>query len=505
MKSLFSIVATLFYLMGPASRNRVAADEAPFRPPAVPLVTFDPYLSIWSEADHLTDDVTRHWTHHEHPLGSLIRIDGTTYRLIGAEPASIPPLPQTHLRVLPTRSIYEFENPQVHLTLTFMTAALPADLDVYARPLSYINWDVKSADGSPHEVSIYDSASSLLAVNVPGQTVDWSRQNVGNLTALRIGSVDQPILEKGGDDIRIDWGYVYLATPTSGTCGAIGGNAALLDAFVKDGKLPAEDDKRMPRAAKDDEPVMAFAIDLGKVGAEPVSRHVTVALDEIYAIKFFGKPLRPYWRRDGATAADLLQTADHDYASLAKRCAEFDDEVMTDLTKVGGARYAQIAALAYRQCWAATGLAADANKQPLLFTKENTSNGDIATVDVIFPMEPQLLFFSPTLTKASLAAVMNYAASSHWKFPNAPHDLGTYPIARGTDDGGEGMPVEESGNMLILCDALRAKKGTPISRRPGGRSLRSGRSTSSNTASIRRNSSAPTISWATWRTTPISP
>jgi hypothetical protein len=58
-----------------------------------------------------------------------------------------------------------------------------------------------------------------------------------------------------------------------------------------------------------------------------------------------------------------------------------------------------------------------------------------------------------------LVPILSYAASSHWKFPNAPHDLGTYPIARGTDDGGEGMPVEESGNMLILCDAVAQADG----------------------------------------------
>ena len=55
--------------------------------------------------------------------------------------------------------------------------------------------------------------------------------------------------------------------------------------------------------------------------------------------------------------------------------------------------------------------------------------------------------------------ILSYAASDHWKFPNAPHDLGTYPIARGTDDGGEAMPVEESGNMLILCDAIAREEG----------------------------------------------
>src|ERR1700712_3434488 len=91
-----------------------------FRPPAVPLVTSDPYLSIWSEADYLTDDATRHWTHHEHSLSSLIRVDGKTYRVMGNNPKDIPAFPQVSVKVTPTRSIYEFEDTGVHVQLTFM-------------------------------------------------------------------------------------------------------------------------------------------------------------------------------------------------------------------------------------------------------------------------------------------------------------------------------------------------------------------------------------------------
>jgi hypothetical protein len=430
------------------------ASAQPFRPPSVPLVTFDPYLSIWSPADHLTDRTTQHWTKRPHSLVSVIRVDGAAYRLMGQDPEGVPALPQTGLQVTPTRSIYHFENDKIRVTMTFMRPALPEDLEAMALPLSYITWDVRSMDGREHAVSLYDSTSSQIAVNKLGENVEWAREKAGKLTVLRIGTVEQGVLGSSGDDHRINWGYAYAASFSAQAKAAIGAHKTLLEEFVAGGSLPAADDTRMPRAVNDDQPVLAFVFDLGRVLSKPVTRQVILAYDEIYAIKYFGRKLPPYWRRNGANAAQMLEKAAKEYPQLARRCVEFDEQLTADATKEGGAKYAQMCALAYRQCACACGLAADANKQPLFFTKENTSNGDIATVDVFFPMDPQWILLSPALAKATLVPILSYAASWHWKFPNAPHDLGTYPIARGTDDGGEGMPVEESGNMLILCDAI---------------------------------------------------
>ncbi len=96
-------------------------------------------------------------------------------------------------------------------------------------------------------------------------------------------------------------------------------------------------------------------------------------------------------------------------------------------------------ALAYRQAIAGCGIAADANGQPMMFTKENTSNGNMGTVDVLFPMDPSGVLLSPTLAKATVAPVFQYASSPQWKLPYAPHDLGEYPAAfsRSRNDGTE--------------------------------------------------------------------
>jgi Domain of unknown function (DUF4965)/Domain of unknown function (DUF5127)/Domain of unknown function (DUF1793)/Domain of unknown function (DUF4964) len=458
-------MALAFILAAPIGSLAIAADPIPpLRPPAVPLVACDPYFSIWSRADRLTDAPTTHWTGKPQTLISLLRVDGVAYRLMGAEPRGVPALRQKSLVVTPTRSIYEMEGAGLSVTLTFLTPALPDDLDVLARPVTYLLWSVRSTDGRPHRTALFMGATAELAVDQPSQTVVWGRQAFGDVLALRVGTDDQPVLQKEGDDLRIDWGHAFLAAPVRAATGAIGSLGALTRAFAAGRPLPKADDTRMPRAAADETPTLALVFDLGRV-TRAVSRHATLAYDDELAIEYMGASLRPYWRRNGAQIGDLLQQAEAELPRLEERSRKFDDELLADLRAVGGERYARLVALSYRQAQAANKIVADASGQPLMFPKENFSNGCIGTVDVIYPMLPQWLLLNPTLAKAALVPVLAYGASPRWKWPFAPHDLGTYPKANGQVYGGgerteeDQMPVEESGNMIILVAALAHLEG----------------------------------------------
>jgi hypothetical protein len=450
-----------------AAAALVAQTLAPLRPPAVPLVAHDPYFSVWSMADHLNDDDTRHWTGKPQSLTALIRIDGKTWRVMGRNPQPVPPLPQTKVEVLPTRTIYDFAGSGVRLRLTFLTPAIPGDLDVLSRPVTYVVWEVASDDGAQHDVAAYLDASSELVVNTPDEPAVWSRYELDGKPVVRMGTRSQPVLEKVGDDLRIDWGYLYLATDgaeASALAATLRPEAE--QAFQQDGRLPAADDLDEPPVSRRGRmPALAASIHIGTAGAQPVSRFFMLAYDDLYSLEYFERKVRPWWRRKGQGAAELLRSARSDYASLAARSKAFDDELMADLRHAGGEQYARLAALAYRQTFAAHKLVADADGTPLYFPKENFSNGCIGTVDVFYPSAPFFLLLNPELLKAQLRPLLDYSVMGRWPFPFAPHDLGTYPHANGQVYGGgernetNQMPVEESGNMLILALALSRAEG----------------------------------------------
>jgi hypothetical protein len=237
--------------------------------------------------------------------------------------------------------------------------------------------------------------------------------------------------------------------------------------FAASGSIPSSDLDSPESAGDWDGPSLAYRFDLGKVGSAPVSRYVVLAYDEEFTVQYLYRWLRPYWKRKGATMANLLEESLRDYDSLTAKCKQFDEELMADLTQVGGQDYARMASLAYRESFAAQALAADYDSTPLSFPKENSSCGCVSTVDVIYPAAPILLLFNTTLLKASMTPVLTYAETYHWPFRWAPHDLGIYPQANGHDypanvdlNSVEGhMPVEESANMILMAAAMAKADG----------------------------------------------
>ena len=94
------------------------------RAPSYPLITVDPYFTIWSAADKLTDKNTEHWTGKPHKLIGTAVIDGVEYRFMGLD-ENILAMDQISVDANAFSTKYVFEKAGVRLTLTFTTPLIP--------------------------------------------------------------------------------------------------------------------------------------------------------------------------------------------------------------------------------------------------------------------------------------------------------------------------------------------------------------------------------------------
>ncbi|MBE7175865.1 MAG: DUF4965 domain-containing protein [Mucilaginibacter polytrichastri] len=357
---------------------------------------------------------------------------------------------QKSVDVRATQTVYTFAAGKIDLTLKFTSPLLMDDLNLIARPVSYITYEVKSNDGAAHDVKLQFGVSTDLAVNTPAQEVraEWAKE--GNLTFLKAGTKEQPVLQKKGDDLRIDWGKVYVAAPADAKTG---------QQVIRNTTKPEFDMGKTPPYVDGKSLILNTVFSPGKISSSPQSGYLMLGYDDQESIQYFGTNLKPWWKTSASeTIEKQFAKAAAEYTSVLAKCDAADKAIYDEAVQAGGEEYGKLCVLAYRQSIAGHKLVKSPQGETLFLSKENFSNGSINTVDITYPSAPLYLRYNPELLKGMLNGIFYYSESGKWKKPFPAHDLGTYPLANGQTYG-EDMPVEESGNVIILMGAITAADG----------------------------------------------
>ena len=425
------------------------------RPVAVPLFTVDPYFSIWSCADKLYNGYTKHWTEKPWPIFAGVYIDGAVHVVAGTDgdyKTLRNRIHQTDLQVTPLSTIYTFENSVAKVKLTFTTPLLLDRLDILARPVSYMAYEVEVKKEAAEDVQFVFGISSQGCVNSRDQDIVFKKTPF----SMCCGNVVQNPLAETGDRVTIDWGYLhlcdkdaYIAEPPNMYCGI-----KTVD--------PSTDTRRFTQNftlnkiynAHSDMPYLY-------VSKEALSGVITVAYDEIKPIEYFRVQVDEYYTKYFDSFEAVVKAAIKEYPQIKKMCDAFDSKLMSEASKLSE-EYAYITSLAYRQAVAAHKLIEDCDGNIVFLSKENDSNGCIGTLDVTYPSIPLFLKYNPELVKGMLRPIIKYARSDAWAYDFTPHDVGRYPIANGQVYGDNKlkyqMPVEEAGNMLLCLAAVKKYK-----------------------------------------------
>ena len=459
-----------------------------FRAPAVPLVTHDPLFSLWSFGDNLTDDVTRHWDGVRQFMFGLLVVDNEIFQFMGKLNATderytvgYAKLPQTGVEIRPMTTRYTYANDMLDMELTFTSPLLLNDLMVMSRPVSYIDYKIDFKDGKEHETHIYFGFSAEMCVNDNTQKV-----SVG-LTPYSIyfTSGTENMLVRAGDDHRIEWGSFHaisldhMMETKSLRNFWFELTTKYTNRLFPNNVMPNQGPNTETRGPKSYEmyqwtPVYPdFPIVLLKKefhGDASICGGIAVGYDDVKSIQYFGENIDAYWKKDGDTFGGMVHKALDEHDAVLAKVAAFEEDLLVKANTISS-KYADILSLAYRQAVAGHKLTWH-NGQLQFFSKENYSNGSIATVDVTYPSIPLFLMYAPELVEGMLEPVFEMVKKGLWFYEFAPHDLGVYPLANGQlygyafrhrgrrpDPFDSQMPVEECGNMILcVAAACYAKK-----------------------------------------------
>ncbi|KAF2091372.1 glutaminase GtaA [Saccharata proteae CBS 121410] len=458
-----------------ASLAAASSSFTPARPPALPLAVKSPYLSTWLNAGsdggnggYLPGEWPVFWSNQITGWTGLIRVDGTTYTWLG-DPVGPALATQTSYEYTSTRSIVKIDvDGKVDMTITFLSPVTPNDLKRQSLIFSYMRVEVASSDGNTHDVQLYSDISAEWISGDRSNIAQWDYGNEDDIAYHKVYRQTQQLFSEVSD--QTEYGNWYYATDSvSNLTYQSGADNTVRGQFEDNGVLPNSQDSDY-RAINDDYPVFGFAKDLGSLSSSSVSTLFTIGLCQEDAVQFDGAsgvvPLKSLWTSYFSSDIDALSFFHKDYCTSSDLSTSLDNQIESDSLSAAGQDYLTITSLSVRQTLGATQLVGTPD-MPYLFLKEISSDGNVQTVDVIFPSHPFFLYANPNLLKYLLDPLFVNQESGQYPNNYSMHDLGaSYPNGTGHPDGNdEQMPLEECGNMLImtLAYAQRAKDNDYLS------------------------------------------
>jgi hypothetical protein len=461
-----------------SSSASILLGGAEVRPPSVPLAVRSPYLSTWLPATDLTSAVPQFWYGSTRGFAGLITIDGQVYSWAGQP--GVTALTQTSLEVTATRSVFTLNAGGVELTAQWLSPIEPGDLRRESVPFTLLTVSVRAIDGATHSVQVYADITGEWAASDESDVITW---DTATTASNRYWSVQLQTPDPLTEATQMaNWGNVIWGSPRSRNLTYQSGYAVdVRNQFATAGNLADTDDTDY-RAIDDDQPVFAFARDLGRVSS--VVKSVSFAVGHVRTpLISYGPdatPILPWWTRHWRSWADMADFFLSDAPSARIRAAALDARIEGAATYVAGPGYSAICALAARQCYGGMEVAIGPDGGPWVLGKEISSDGDINTVDIFDQAYLMWLWLDPEFIPLEMEPILTWCASPGWQdeslWTDIPswedsqtrycvHDLGVYPVGSGLAPGaGEQMPIEESAGMLIMAASYARRVGAATAR-----------------------------------------
>ncbi|KAI1787276.1 hypothetical protein LXA43DRAFT_716833 [Ganoderma leucocontextum] len=439
----------------------------PFNPASVPLAVRSPYLSAWlpqGAGNALNDVWPEFWTGNS-ILGwaGLAKVDGLAYVWMGSPGVpntSFTKATQKSLSWTSTQSVFVMTAGPVDLTITFLSPVEPSDLVNQSLPLSYYSISAAPNDGKSHKVQVYVDISGEWVTGTSNPVINWST-TTGDVITHQVQIANQTVFTEVND--RIQDGDVYHSTlNVPGTTYQTGQDILVRAQFINNSVLTNAQDLNF-RPTSDNWPIFAFAHDFGAITGPVAPVVYSVGNSRKVAVQYItlnnGRQLQSsyFWTRF-STMTDAIASFLKDYNDALARANQFDSQVSNDANRISSG-YASLVALSIRQTFGAIEITVPQHNDGsfdtsnvLTFMKQ-MADASVNTVDVIYPSWPLFLYTNPTIAKSLIMPLLQYQTSGQYPNRWCVHDMGSnYPNATGHNDGLDTkMPVEESGNMVIMA------------------------------------------------------